>query len=160
MCYTCFVIRERPPSRSGRDGDCLRPALAPMRSLVRASAFDCANSAFSAHIPYSNTFVFSLLQKSAHLTENNNDQVALSSHSCALFCRTSFVFSTLTKRVGGVCTLAITNLTHHLKYGRQLAETPRHQSLAARRFRARVQLRYSPATHRDISRRRLPLPLQ
>ena len=44
-----------------------------------------------------------LFQKSAHLTERNHFQVPLSSHSCALFCCTSFIFSILTKTYPG-CT--------------------------------------------------------
>jgi hypothetical protein len=51
-----------------------------------------------------------LFQKSAHLTENTNDQLPLSSHSCALFCCTSLIFSTLTKTYRG-CIPPTANLT-------------------------------------------------
>ena len=53
----------------------------------------------------SKPFIFSSLQKSAHFIETTRFQVPLSSHSSALFCWKSFVYSSFAKHTGGVYTL-------------------------------------------------------
>src|SRR5580704_16122768 len=153
---------------------CISPLVTPKprgRALCRFPATSAANASLShrvlaRHISQtcaakrpSNTFVFRAVEKSAQLIENNNHQLPLSSHSCALFFRSPFIFITLTKTPHGyIYPSTLAALKSYLSFTHITSEVPCNQSVSARSRRRPNFRRAAIAGRWPLATSHSPLP--